>query len=60
MPKLRPMQFVLASLVFLILAALFAGGIIVMAAKGSFGLLIFATVLFLGIFVKYGCLSSHD
>jgi hypothetical protein len=54
------MQFVKASLVYLILGALIAAGIVVMAAKGSFSLLILSVALFMGLFIKYGCLTSND
>ena len=50
------MGFLAAILVWLIMAAVIAAGI-VMAVKGSLWLLILSLVLFVVAFAKYGCLS---
>jgi hypothetical protein len=50
------MKFALAILIFLIFAALFVSGIVLLLA-GKPWLFAVAVVLFVGTFVKYGCLS---
>jgi hypothetical protein len=52
------MHFFLAILAYLILGAIIAAGIILMAAKGALWLLILGVVIFMALFVKYGC-ATH-
>lgn len=53
------MNFVLASLAYLIMGLLIAVGLI-KAATGSFVILLVGLVLFFALFIKAGCLASHD
>lgn len=50
------MNFVLALLFFLVVGAVLTIGI-AMAAKGAAWLLIAGVVVFIGLFIKYGCLT---
>jgi hypothetical protein len=53
------MNFVLATLAYLVLGILITLGLI-KAVTGSYVLLLLGLVVFFGLFIKYGCLSSHD
>ena len=52
------MNFFMAMLAFLILGALLFAGVVVMPVKGSWLLLIVGVVIFMGLFVRYGC-ATH-
>lgn len=54
------MNFFLAVLAYLVLGALIGVGLLKAAATGSFTILLLGLAVFFGLFVKAGCLSSHD
>jgi hypothetical protein len=51
------MKFVAPLLVFVVLGTLITAGIVLAATKGSAVLLLIAVAIFVGLFVKFGCLS---
>jgi hypothetical protein len=51
------MKFLAPLLVFVVLATLIATGIALAATNGSAVLLLIAVAIFVGLFVKFGCLS---
>jgi hypothetical protein len=53
------MKFLLAFLLFVVFALLISWGIVLMM-HGTPWIFIASLVLFLGLFVKYGCLTSHE
>lgn len=53
------MKFLMALSVFLLFTLLITWGIILLM-HGTPWLLVATMVLFIGLFAKYGCLSSHD
>jgi len=53
------MNFILAALAYLVMGILIGVGLI-QAVTGSFAMLIIGLVVFLGLFIKTGCLNSHD
>lgn len=53
-----PMKFALAILIFLLFTVFIGWGIVEML-HGRPWLLIASLVVFVGLFAKYGCLSSH-
>jgi hypothetical protein len=52
------MNFFLAMLAYLLLGVLIFAGIVVMAVKGSWALLLIGIAVFMGLFVRYGC-ATH-
>ena len=59
MNTIFPMKFLLGILVFVVFTLLISWGIVLMM-HGTPWLLVATVALFLGLFAKYGCLSSHD
>lgn len=53
------MNFVLAVLAYLVLGAIIGIGLL-KAATGSFAILLIGLVIFLGLFIKAGCLSGQE
>jgi len=51
------MNFFLAMLAYAVLGVLLFAGIVVMAVKGSWLLLLVGIAVFMGLFVRYGCLT---
>ena len=51
------MKFLVPLLVFIVLGGLIAAGIALAATKGSAVLLLAASAVFIGLFVKFGCLT---
>ncbi|HTB83199.1 MAG TPA: hypothetical protein VK742_06055 [Candidatus Sulfotelmatobacter sp.] len=53
------MKFLMAVFVFLMFTLLISWGIVLLM-HGTPWLLVATMALFIGLFAKYGCLSSHD
>jgi hypothetical protein len=53
------MNFALASLAYIVMGILIGVGLL-KAVTGSYVILLIGLVIFFGLFVKAGCLSSHD
>lgn len=51
------MKFVMATLAVLFLCALIGGGLLLMAAGKGLWLFVLALAIFLGLFIRYGCLA---
>jgi hypothetical protein len=55
--RLSAMKFVMASLAVLFLCVLIGGGLLLMAAGKGLWLFVLSVVVFLGLFIRYGCMA---